>query len=248
MARHRRAPRRRIRVHVCRGRRALGAGSPRRASGRGRIRARELHRHCAAGPTMRLWLGLALVRGPLPPPWGPGAALPVVDSLVQRASADGLPTEPLIQKALEGGAKQITAPRIVAAVEVSLGQSRDARDLLAHAGGEPPVTPGEVTTVAWALRRGLPRPVVERVVAALPRPPRASAMHAVADLAVHHFDPDSAADLIIAAIGQGLARERLLDVSAAAAHELQRGHTHAEALALVRRELPNVPPSPKPPP
>jgi hypothetical protein len=88
--------------------------------------------------------------------------------------------------------------------------------------------------------------VVERVVAALPRPPRASAMHAIADLAAHHFDPDSAADLIIAAIGQGLVRERLLDVSAAAAHELQRGHTHAEALALVRRELPNVPAFPKP--
>jgi len=35
-------------------------------------------------------------------------------------------------------------------------------------------------------------------------------------------------------------------VSAAAAHELQRGHTHAEALALVRQALPNVPASPKP--
>jgi len=203
---------------------------------------------------MRLWLGLALVAGPLAAQSArarlegrvPGATLPVVDSLVQRASAEGLPTEPLIQKALEGGAKQITAPRIVAAVEASLGQLRDARDLLVHAGDEPPVTPGEVTTVAWALRRGLPGPVVQRVVAALPRPPRASAMHAVADLAAHHFDSDSAADLIIAAIGQGLVRERLLDVSAAAAHELQRGHTHAEALALVRQELPNVPASPKP--
>lgn len=203
---------------------------------------------------MRLWLGLALVAAPLAAQSArgrlegrvPGAAIPVVDSLVQRALAEGLPTEPLIQKALEGGAKQVTVPRIVAAVQVSLGQLRDARDLLIRAGDEPPATPGEVTTVAWAVRRGLPRPVVERVVAALPRPPRASAMHAVADLAAHHFDPDSAADLIIAAIGQGLVRERLLDVSAAAAHELQRGHTHAEALALVRRELPDVPASPKP--
>jgi len=205
---------------------------------------------------MRLWLGLALVAGPLAAQSArarleervPGAAIPVVDSLVQRAIAEGLPTEPLIQKALEGGAKQVTAPRIVAAVQVSLGQLRGARDLLIRAGDEPPATPAEVTTVAWALRRGLPGPVVERVVAALPRPPRASAMHAVADLAAHHFDSDSAADLIIAAIEQGLVRERLLDVSAAAAHELQRGHTHAEALALVRRELPNVPASPKPTP
>jgi hypothetical protein len=203
---------------------------------------------------MRLWLGWALLAGPLAAQGTrarlegrvPGAAIPIVDSLVQRASAEGLPTESLIQKALEGGAKHITTPRIVAAVQVSLGQLRDARDLLIRAGDEPPATPGEVTTVAWALRRGLPGPVVERVVAALPRPPRASAMHAIADLAAHHFEPDSAADLIIAAIGQGLVRERLLDVSAAAAHELQRGRTHAEALALVRRELPNVPAFPKP--
>jgi len=203
---------------------------------------------------MKLWLGLALLAGPLAAQSArarlegrvPGAAVPVLDSLVQRAVAEGLPTEPLIQKALEGGAKQVTAPRIVAAVQLSLGQLRAARDLLIRAGDEPPVTPGEVTTVAWALRRDLPAPVVERVVAALPRPPRASAMHAVADLAAHRFDPDSAADLIIAAIGRGLVRERLLDVSAAAAHELQRGHTHAEALALVRQALPNVPASPKP--
>ena len=203
---------------------------------------------------MKLWLGLALLAGPLAAQSArarlegrvPGAAVPVLDSLVQRAVAEGLPTEPLIQKALEGGAKQVTASRIVAAVQLSLGQLRAARDLLIRAGDEPPVTPGEVTTVAWALRRGLPAPVVQRVVAALPRPPRASAMHAVADLAARQFDPDSAADLIIAAIGQGLVRERLLDVSAAAAHELQRGHTHAEALALVRQQLPNVPASPKP--
>ena len=203
---------------------------------------------------MKLWLGLALLAGPLAAQSArarlegrvPGAAVPALDSLVQRAVAEGLPTEPLIQKALEGGAKQVTASRIVAAVQLSLGQLRAARDLLIRAGDEPPVTPGEVTTVAWALRRGLPAPVVQRVVAALPRPPRASAMHAVADLAAHQFDPDSAADLIIAAIGQGLVRERLLDVSAAAAHELQRGHTHAEALALVRQQLPNVPASPKP--
>jgi hypothetical protein len=176
----------------------------------------------------------------------PSAAVPVVDSLVQVARQESLPTEPLVQKALEGGAKRVPGPRIVVAVQVSLSQLRDARDLLVRAGDAPPPQSGEVTTVAWALRRGLPSPVVERVVAALPGPPRAAAMHAVADLVAHRFDPDSAADLIIAAIHEGLQRERLLDVSTAALHEVQRGRTRAEAISLVRSQLPNVPVTPRP--
>lgn len=203
---------------------------------------------------MRLPLALVLLAGPLA---GqslqarlagriPSAAVSTVDSLVQAARHDGLPTEPLIQKALEGGAKQVPAPRIVAAVRVSLSQLRDARDLLLRAGDAPPPQPGEVTTVAWALRRGVPAPVVERVVGALPHPPRSAALHAVADLAAHRFDPDSAADLIIAAIQYGLERERLLDVSTAALHEVQRGRTRAEAIDIVRQQLPNVPAAPKP--
>jgi hypothetical protein len=200
---------------------------------------------------MRLWAVVALVAGPgslvAQSVHGrldgriPSAAIPAVDSLIQYASQEGLPTEPLIQKALEGGAKHIAAPRIVAAVQVSLGQLRDARDLLVRAGDQPPVLPAELTTVAWALRRGLPAPVVERVVAALAHPPRAAALHAVADLVAHRFDPDSAAGLIIEAVQDGVPRERLLDVSTATLHQVQRGHTRAEALAIVGRQLPNVP-------
>jgi hypothetical protein len=199
---------------------------------------------------MRLWAVVALVAGPVSlvaqSVHGrldgriPSAAIPAVDSLIQYASQEGLPTEPLIQKALEGGAKHIAAPRIVAAVQVSLGQLRDARDLLVRAGDQPPLLPAELTTVAWALRRGLPAPVVERVVT-LAQPPRAAALHAVADLVAHRFDPDSAAGLIIEAVQDGVPRERLLDVSTATLHQVQRGHTRAEALAIVGRQLPNVP-------
>ena len=109
----------------------------------------------------------------------PAEAIATIDSLVQVAAQDSLPTEPLVQKALEGGAKHVAAPRVVAAVQVGLTQLRDGRDLLVRAGDLPPVTPGEVTTVVWALRRGVPAAVVGRIVAALPRPPRAAAMHAV---------------------------------------------------------------------
>src|SRR5207237_9780874 len=127
------------------------------------------------------------------------AARPPVAAPLRPAARKGAPTGPRIQKAREGGAKHVAGSRIVVAVQLSLGQLRDARDLLLRAGDQPPVLPAELTTVAWALRRGLPAPLIERVVAALGRPPRAAAMHAVADLVAHQFDPDSAADLILAA-------------------------------------------------
>src|SRR5947207_8183812 len=81
----------------------------------------------------------------------PSAAIPAVDSLIQSAAQQGLPTEPLIQKALEGGAKHVAVSRIVVAVQLSLGQLRDARDLLLRAGDQPPVLPANLTTLAWAL-------------------------------------------------------------------------------------------------
>ena len=175
----------------------------------------------------------------------PSDAVPVVDSLVQVALHEGLPSEPLIQKALEGGAKQVPSPRIVAAVQASLGQLRDAHELLVRAGDQPPIRAGEVTTVAWALRRKVPASTVEHLVAELPHPPRAAAIHAIADLVAHGFDPDSSAGLIIAAVHDGLQRDRLLDVSTAALHEVQRGRTRDEAIAVVRQQLPNVPGPPK---
>jgi len=173
----------------------------------------------------------------------PSATIPVIDSLVRLAAAEGLPTQPLIQKAIEGGAKHISSDRIVRAVTLNLEQLRQAQALLVRAGDAPPATAVEVTTVASALKRGVPSPVVERLIAALPSEPRSAALHAVADLEVHRFNGDSAADLIITAERQGMRGQRLLDVSGAAIQQLQRGHTHAEALATVRDEIPNVPPA-----
>jgi len=73
-------------------------------------------------------------------------------------------------------------------------------------------------------------------------------LDAVADLVGHGFVQDSAVDLVVDAVRQGLRGLRLLDVATAAVHELQRGRSHSLALADVRRQLPNVPTAPTPPP
>jgi hypothetical protein len=207
---------------------------------------------------VRLVLLLALVAAPLgaqsirPRLIGrvPAAALPAIDSLVAQAVAESLPSEPLVQKALEGGAKGIPASRLVNGVRRGLIQLRDARAILTNVAPDQVPPDGHVAAVAAALARGLHPSLVERLLAAAPRDPPGPALHAAADLVAHGFDPDSAANLLITAQEKGLHGVRLLDVAVAASHELQRagGRTPAEALAQVRAMLPNVPEAPPPPP
>jgi hypothetical protein len=180
----------------------------------------------------------------------PAAALPGIDSLVAQAVAESLPTEPLVQKALEGGAKGIPVDRLVGGVRRGLVQLRDARAIVARATPTRAALDGAVAAVAAALARGLDSRLVERLLAATPAEPPGPVLHAAADLVAHGFPPDSAADLLRVAQRDGLRGARLLDVAVAASHELQRegGRTPAEALARVRAMLPDVPVAPPPHP
>src|SRR3989442_15885599 len=70
----------------------------------------------------------------------PPAALPAIDSIIATAVAESLPTEPLVQKALEGSAKNIPVDRLVNGVRRGLLQLRQARAVLTQAmpGQSPP--------------------------------------------------------------------------------------------------------------
>jgi hypothetical protein len=200
---------------------------------------------------VRLAFALGLAAAPLTAQNGnprlagrvPPAALPAIDSIIAAAVAESLPTEPLVQKALEGGAKNVPADRLVNGVRRGLLQLRAARVIVARAvpGQAPPE--GHVAAVSAALARGLPAPIVERLLTVAPNEAPGPALHAAADLIAHRFDPDSAADLLVDAHNKGLRAGRLLDVAVAADHELQRGggRSPSEALAHVRAMLPNVP-------
>src|SRR3989442_5341553 len=76
----------------------------------------------------------------------PAAAIPIIDSLVQVAGREGLPTEPLVGKALEGGAKHVVPALIVRAVGTRLHQLRDAGPLLVPRGDPAPPTPAALDT------------------------------------------------------------------------------------------------------
>lgn len=174
----------------------------------------------------------------------PAEALPAIDSLIAVAVAESLPSEPLVQKALEGSAKGVPAARLVFGVRRGLMQLREARALVTRAAPDQPPREGHVAAVAAALARGLSPSIVERLLAAAPDESPGPALHAAADLIAHRFNPDSATALLVEAHEKGLHSVRLLDVATAATHELQRGRTTAEALARVRAMLPNVPEAP----
>jgi hypothetical protein len=74
-----------------------------------------------------------------------------VQQVVDSARRAGLPTEPLVQKALEGGTLGARGERILAAVEALHGQLGRARDALGGSASE-----AELTVAAGALRAGLP--------------------------------------------------------------------------------------------
>lgn len=203
---------------------------------------------------MRLVLAVALlVAGPLAAQDGgkparlagrvPAAALPAIDSIIAQAVAESLPSEPLVQKALEGSAKGIPADRLVSGVRRGLLQLREARVLVIRAAPGQPPPEGHVAAVSAALARGLSPAIITRLLTVAPNEPPGPALHAVADLVAHRFNPDSAADLLVAAHDKGLRGARLLDVATAADQELQRsgGRTPSDALARVRAILPNVP-------
>lgn len=81
-----------------------------------------------------------------------------VEQVVDSARSAGLPTEPLVQKALEGGTLGASGERIVAAVAALHGQLGRARDAL---GGN--ASDAELTTAAGALRAGLPPAALRRL-------------------------------------------------------------------------------------
>src|SRR5436190_23929235 len=104
----------------------------------------------------RLAVALALIAAPLSAQNGaarlagrvPPAALPAIDSIIATAVAESLPTEPLVQKALEGSAKNVPPDRLVSGVRRGLLQLRAARLIVAEAVPGQPVQDGHVAAVA----------------------------------------------------------------------------------------------------
>lgn len=84
----------------------------------------------------------------------PPAIAQAVQGIADDARARGLPVEPLVQKALEGGAKGVPGDRVIAAVRVLAGRLDVARTALQEGGIRAP-TSDDLESGANALNAGL---------------------------------------------------------------------------------------------
>jgi len=120
------------------------------------------------------------------------ATRPAVAALVDSAGRALLPTEPLVQRALEGATKRASGELIVAAVRrfaVELGHARDALGSTA--------SPAELSAGAAALRAGASPIVLARLRQAR-REPLTMPLAVLADLVASGVPVDSAAAAVLA--------------------------------------------------
>jgi len=124
------------------------------------------------------------------------ATRPVVAALIDSARTASLPTEPLVQRALEGATKGAAGDVIVAAVRrlaVDLGRARDALGSTA--------SPAELSAGAAALRAGASQTTLTELRHAR-REPLIVPLAVLADLVASGVPVDSAAAAVLSLAGR----------------------------------------------
>ncbi|HEV8303527.1 MAG TPA: hypothetical protein VGQ25_01085 [Gemmatimonadales bacterium] len=186
-----------------------------------------------------------------------GRVSPEVAALVRQlavdAAARGLPVDPLVQKAIEGGAKGVPADRVASAVRGVAGQLDAAAGALREGGMTPPDTEA-IAAGAFALNAGLRG----QDVADLARRSGdtygvAATLRVAGTLAALGVPAAEIVALISETIRAGRRPADLLALPGRVQAEMARGATPAQAAAGLARAAaargnPNPPhPSPDPP-
>lgn len=151
--------------------------------------------------------GLERAKAALPP-----AAAQTLEETVAAARSRGLPTEPLVDKALEGVAKHKPAPMILNAISQKLDLLTRADAALRPYG---PPAPADVTATADVLQRGVSDELVKRVRAgARQGEPIGIALHTLADLLDRDVPVDVALDVLNSWRERGARANELRDLPA----------------------------------
>lgn len=162
-----------------------------------------------------------------------GRVSPEVRQAVVKIAADaatrGLPVEPLVEKAIEGGAKGVSADRVIAAVRTLAGRLGEAAGALRDAGVS---APDAAAVQGWAdaLNAGLSANDVRDLVR-MSRSPYdpALTLSVAATVAALGVPPDRATQLVEDAIRAGRSPAELLALPGQVQAEIGRGATPDQA-------------------
>lgn len=144
--------------------------------------------------------------------------------IVQRAEQRGVPSGPLLDKALEGAAKGVPAERVTAALSAYADRLGRGAELL---GSEAPSS--EVVAATDALSRGVSEEAVREVARAAPSGGRAIPLVVLGDLAEAGVPVERAVGVVREALERGHAGEALLEVPARVRRMVRQGVSPAEA-------------------
>jgi len=127
-----------------------------------------------------------------------------VQLLVDSAARQGLPTERMIQRALQGAAARAPADRIVSAVRGHMNELAAARTVLGVS-----ATVMELTTGAYALEAGIPASALAQLRAQRPGQELTVSLSVITDLVSNGVPADTATALVLALSRSGVADEQL---------------------------------------
>jgi hypothetical protein len=158
-----------------------------------------------------------------------GAVSAVIDS----AQARGLPTRPLVDKALEGAAKGVPGDRVVAAVRMVLEQEDAAATALRGIGE---TSDAAITAGAFAISAGLaPNDVAAVARTAGSSSPAATALQVAGTLTALGVPPAGSVGLVDATIKAGGAVADLVTLPSQVQAAMARGAPPAAAAAGLER-------------
>lgn len=153
-----------------------------------------------------------------------------IRALVREAARQGVPPEPLLDKALEGAAKGVAPTLVLGALSDYSGRLGRARALVV-----PSESRAELVAAADALQRGVPEDVI-RAAAAEPGDD-AIALVVLGDLVEMGVPVARAEEVVADALGRGARGERLLTVPAAVRRLIREGVLPPEAVTRVQEAM-----------
>ena len=148
--------------------------------------------------------------------------------LASGAQSRGLPADAVANKAIEGWAKHVPGPRLIAAIQQYATRLGEARDAVVRAGLADP--PGDVVVAAGeAMGQGLGGAELGTIVRAGPRSPAlAAGVTVAAALVAQGLGPRGAAEIVAEALRTGRPIASVLDLPSVARAMRAQGSSTAE--------------------